>query len=273
MPWFILKALQSLNAQAAAHSFAMGDGYVASSTSPLPGENTRLAMVALQAMGFLCSLEVVVLALATFRKWRGLYFWALITASINALLFNLGSVLYFFVYGYNLPWLSAILFDVSFPAYILAEFLVLYSRLYLLNPSHRTVRFVQWLITTEVVLIELPSAVMGAISFYSVKAAGTYSFLARIEGCVYASTGIILSGVYFFHVMRLWGGDKLGTVQRHLLISLLAVTLLDLGNIALLFSAIYELQCAYVVRFWDNVSNRAILTLLCSVFCLVSSLW
>jgi hypothetical protein len=79
-------------------------------------------------IAWMCQFQVVVLGYITFKRFSGLYFWSICSATIAVFIFTLGVVLYHFELGNRLGWLSSLLVTVGYLAFIPSEYSIIYSR-------------------------------------------------------------------------------------------------------------------------------------------------
>src|ERR1700753_2899584 len=177
----------------------MTNQYTVTPSVPLPTGNLLAGIGALCGISVFCILEVIILIINGFENRRGIYFWSIFFALIGTIIFNVAIIIYFFGLGYHKLWLTATLFAIGYVIYIPAEFLVLYSRLHLLAPDRRIMRFVLILISAECLLITIPTCITSTGSFVTTKT-NTFdsadSIMGRVEPCVYAAVEITISCIY-----------------------------------------------------------------------------
>jgi hypothetical protein len=219
---------------------------------PLPQGIAIFGMAALIGMSFLCILELNVLLITQFRSRNGLYFWSLVVAGFGELLYALGTVLYFFIIGNSSPWTVAMLWVIGYLLYIPAEFMVLYSRLNLLSPNPLLLRIVLYWAVAESVLVSLPNAIMLAGYLLSTNPVWTTlsTVFLKVEASIYTVTGIFLSSVYIYSVMRMWSHDQNSEVKKvlqHLIYTAIFVALLNICNLIMAFRAEWQTESCFLV--------------------------
>jgi hypothetical protein len=229
----------------------MSASYDLSHTNPLPKGKDITIIGAFTGMAILCLFELTALTSTKFHR-KSLYFWSMVTAIFGAFLFNLGLIFYFFVFGLSQPWITALLTAFGYLVFIPAQFLVLYSRLHILSASQKIKRFVLVLGTTEVLLVVLPNATVStaAIVVDSQLLSSIYSYVQRIEVCIYSTTMITISLVYLYQVSRTWpmhSEPRIRRVLKQLIYGAIFMILLDISNVIMEYSQISALQNAWVV--------------------------
>src|SRR5438552_3122508 len=89
---------------------------------------TSIALVAMSAIGFYNVLELLLLIFATFKRYRGLYFWSMTVATLGCLVHGLGFVLKFYDLIHQ-SYVSVAIITVGWYAMVTGQSIVLYSRL------------------------------------------------------------------------------------------------------------------------------------------------
>jgi hypothetical protein len=202
--------------------------------------NDALATAAFTAMGLLCGLEMLALVGDRFRRWSGLYFWSLIIATLAIISVNISNILYYWVLKDSCPGIT-LLFEVpGYLLYVPFEFLILYSRLHLVQTGGKTKRFVLAAIFIEWVVVEVPLAVLtiGATLAPESSFNTTYISRGKAEWIIYLAIDFVLSGVYIFQIRNTWGSDsdpKMRSVLRQVAVMTTFILLIDAIYIILWF--------------------------------------
>jgi hypothetical protein len=229
----------------------MGRAYSASLSSQLPSGRILLPMACFISMAMLCTLELCVLVCSKFRRRSGLYFWSIVAAIFATALYEWSNLVqYFLIPGEHL-WVLSILGSLGYVLYILSEFLVLYSRLHLVQASPRTLRIVRSVIIAEFLLVTVPDTILANGALYLEGWAFPGSVFRRTEIVIYCTVEIFFSLVYIYHVRRVWNAESSPSVRRvwnHLLYTNVLIIILEISNVAIEFSAYYALQNCYTVR-------------------------
>lgn len=131
---------------------------VAESEQPrwTPGEN--LAAAAFVGIALFIVLDVNVVMWRVFRKRTGYYYWSMKLGTLACAADAVGVILKYLLPNSGHIWgLYTFLLLGGWSIYAPAQLLVLYSRLHLVNESHRLQRWVFIMITSTVFLIVIPT--------------------------------------------------------------------------------------------------------------------
>jgi hypothetical protein len=154
----------------------------------------------------MCQFQVIVIGYITFKRFSGLYFWSICSATTAIVICTLGVVLYHFVLGDSLVWLSSALFTAGYLSFIPSEFFIIISRyenyrfvetllisfcrLHLLHPCPLLGRLIKVLLIGEFILVEIPVTV---ISLVAVNTPINERLLTAVN--VFVGVGVILYAV------------------------------------------------------------------------------
>ncbi|KAF2663815.1 hypothetical protein BT63DRAFT_460937 [Microthyrium microscopicum] len=215
------------------------DGNYAISSDPWkPTQNDYVIMGSFIAMGLLSSLEVLVLTLSRFRQKRGLYFWSVVVATLGGTVWIMGLLTFYFLIGRAKLWVSTLLLNVGYLTYTPTEFLVLYSRLSLVNPGQRIMIFFKLLCIGHVIFVMIPTAVFatGAFTSFNPLWLRIDGVFARIEVSIYAAVQIIIALLYISCVMRMLDKKTSVGARRtlyHLIYANVCIILIHAGSITM----------------------------------------
>jgi hypothetical protein len=110
------------------------------------------------------ALELVVLVLMTFRRYRGLYFWSLLISSLGLIPYALGFCLKFFtVLKADARWVSVVLLSVGWYPMVTGQSIVLWSRLHLIVSGERgrkILKYTKWMIIVDAIILHIPTSVV-----------------------------------------------------------------------------------------------------------------
>lgn len=124
-----------------------------------PGE--EVAAAAFIGIAIFIVLDVNVAILRVFRKSQGLYYWSMKLGTIGCLIDAIGVILKFLVPNpYHVWGLYTTLLLVGWSVYAPAQLLVLYSRLHLVNHSHKTQQWVLIMILSTLLFLVVPTWVV-----------------------------------------------------------------------------------------------------------------
>jgi hypothetical protein len=167
--------------------------------------------LAFTSIGLFFCLEMLFLVNSSFRKHSGLYFWSLTGAILAEFILCWSNILDIWILEYAKPAISLSFSIPAYWVYVPAQFLILYSRLSLLQTSKRVLKFTIWAIVLEFFLVEIPVAVLEILTTLypdSVIDSKAYTRASQVEGIIYTVLHLALLGLYALQVKRLWGDSN-----------------------------------------------------------------
>lgn len=190
--------------------------------------------------------ELIVLVFLTFKKYRGIYFWSMLTSAWGIVPYSLGFLLKFFNASPVL-WLPITLLTVGWWAMVTGQSMVLYSRLHLVLRDIRILHLVLGLIVLDVFLLHVPTTVLTYLAnYYSTEPTLTgYNVMEKIQLTGFCIQEIIISGLYIWETNRML---KLNpeSDSRKIIFNLFAVNLacilMDIALIAIEYANFYMYQ-------------------------------
>ncbi|KAF7716353.1 Uncharacterized protein PECH_000136 [Penicillium ucsense] len=127
----------------------------------LASEGDVFQMILITFIGLSCYNigELVVLVLSTFRRWRGLYFWSLLTSGcLGVIPYSIGFLMKFFTPTDSI--LSVTILTIGWWTMVTGQSVVLYSRLHLVLRDEKILRRVLYLIVANVFLLHIPTTIL-----------------------------------------------------------------------------------------------------------------
>ncbi|ETI23637.1 hypothetical protein G647_05439 [Cladophialophora carrionii CBS 160.54] len=150
------------------------------------------------ALALYNALEMVLLVVSAFKRWKGLYFWSLCVCNFGVLCYATGILLTYFDLG--VLWLGKTILDVGWVCMIACQSLVLYSRLNLVLDNVLILRAVKWMIITVsavilpiVVVLDFGSTYSGRPAFFE-----GYYYIEQIQLIVISVQELAISGLYLW---------------------------------------------------------------------------
>ncbi len=215
-----------------------------------PGLDT--AIVAFMAMALYNAVELDVIIWSSFKRHRGLYFWAFLAATNGIIPHNIGFLLKNILNSHTFG-LYITLVAVGWVPMVTGQSLVLYSRLHLIFRNPFGLRMVLIMILTNAVILHIPIIILmyGANSSPNNSWAYPYDIYEKVQVTVFCLQEFIISAIYvktcysFFDTENSLYGDAVRKMRRHLLLVNLVVMLLDVPILALEYTGYYDLQTAY----------------------------
>lgn len=197
-------------------------------------------------------LELTVLIPLSFRRYRSLYFWSLLTSTVLGVIpFTISGVLQFF--SLEPLWLSVVLQNISWVLMVPNQSVVLYSRLHLVSQNMTLLAIVRWLIIFSLAVIVVPTIVLNAGWTYMPHSDAWvqgYSAMERIQVTWFTAQECFISGVYIWKAVQLMRLIPSADKRRHkILYELLGVNviaiILDLAIVILQYLDYYFSQVVF----------------------------
>ncbi|PWY90637.1 hypothetical protein BO70DRAFT_283688, partial [Aspergillus heteromorphus CBS 117.55] len=192
---------------------------VSTTTTPLDGITGEIAthgslftgtILFFMSISIYNVLELVILILTTFRRWRGLYFWSLLLSGcLGVIPYTLGFLLKFFTSANST--LSVTVLTIGWWVMVTGQAIVLYSRLHLvICDDERVLRWVAWMITLNIFLLHIPTTILtyGSNAYPTsehirAKFVLGYNIMEKLQMTGFTVQEIILSGLYVYETVKL----------------------------------------------------------------------
>ena len=155
------------------------------------------------ALSLYNSLELFLLIAATFKRWKGLYFWSLSICNLGVIMYAVGLMMGYFTLG--VMWLGKAILDIGWMLMIAFQSLVLYSRLGLLLDNPKILNGVKWMIiTTSIVLLPTVNILdFGNTYANSETWPRAYFYIEHIQMTFITLQELIISGLYVWKTLAL----------------------------------------------------------------------
>ncbi|KKY29670.1 putative integral membrane protein [Diaporthe ampelina] len=225
----------------------------------------RYVVITILGVSIYNCVELIPFIFATFKRYKGLYFWSLFVSILGILMSNISNLVSnFYPDPPRLEVGFVGLFGWAFM--VTGQSLVLYSRLDLLPLGDKTRRWVLRVIIFNAVVMQVPIIVLntGAKSARPERFLPVFSIYERIQVIVFFLQEFGLSCVYLWECFRFLVIPDMPTacsdesggfgsspqknsrkVLLHLLIVSIAVIVLDITVIVLEFSGFHIIQISY----------------------------
>lgn len=204
-------------------------------------------MAVFLALALFNSLELITLAFWTFREWRGLYFWCLLTSSVGIIPYTVGSILHY----WNVTPLevSLPLAWVGFIAIVPVQSFILYSRLFLVFYHEKFLRFLLGgiIVVTIVLLVPNSTSMYGAAFIRAPTWNFAYAVTERLQVTGFCVQELFISSIYIWSTVRLLKLSPEGKSRaKRILYELLAINtitiILDIAVISVEYLNHYSIQ-------------------------------
>ncbi|KAJ9190981.1 hypothetical protein DTO164E3_1341 [Paecilomyces variotii] len=211
------------------------------------GDALRLIVVTFLAISWYNVIELVALALSTFRQWRGLYFWSLLISSfLGVMPYSLGFMLKYF--SNTNSFISVTILTAGWWAMVTGQALVLYSRLHLVLQDDWILRRVLYMICANVVFLHIPTTVLtygSNIPHGPQLFREAYGVMEKIQITGFTVQEAIISGLYVIESVRLLriGSEKEDRKTIYQLVGInIFIVLMDILLLSLEYADYYALQ-------------------------------
>lgn len=197
------------------------------------------------------SIEILISLLHRFKRYEGLYFWSMLTATLGIILHSIVVLLRYYALGPN--FLLSVLTCVGWYGMVTGQSVVLYSRLHLIVSDKSKIRWVKYMILTNFCILHVPVTVL----FLGSNTRDSRRFLPAFhvyEGIQLAGFFIqesVISGLYIWETARglkpIFAVRKAmeRNVMRHLIIVNVLVVILDVTLLVTQYSSNFQIQTTY----------------------------
>ena len=200
-----------------------------------------ITLVVMATVAFYNVIELIFLLLATFKRYKGLYFWSMMVSSLGCFLHGLGFLMKFFHITKAVN-LSVTIVTIGWYSMVTGQAIVLWSRLYLVE-LNQTLRIrVLYLIIFDAICFHIPTTVLtygsNAPSSTAAHFIPGYKVMEKIQMTAFCLQEFLLSGIYIRATwQRLPGFHDQG--RKRILMHLFAV------NVIIIFLDLALLGCEY----------------------------
>ncbi|PVH68948.1 hypothetical protein DL98DRAFT_564553 [Cadophora sp. DSE1049] len=149
--------------------------------------------------------ETLILIFATFKQYRGCYFWSLLIACIGLIIWIVGYITYFFDVTSSKYAQTAVVVT-GWCIFIVAQSLVLWSRLHLVIQSRRILRAVLLMIVINAIVLLPPTVAMAFgnnTKIISPAFRRGYEIVENIQVLAFTLQECIVSGLYIWGTISL----------------------------------------------------------------------
>ncbi|KAE8145658.1 hypothetical protein BDV25DRAFT_164171 [Aspergillus avenaceus] len=192
-------------------------------------------------------IELVILVLSTFRRWRGLYFWSLLlTGCLGVVPYSLGFMLKFFTHSSAI--LSVTILTIGWWTMVTGQSFVLWSRLHLVIRDERILRHVLYMIIANVFLLHIPTSVLtygSNVTGRSPVYIQGYNIMEKIQMTGFTIQEVILSALYIWEttkLLRLGSSPENRRIMHQLVGINVTMFIMDLILLALEYANLYAIQ-------------------------------
>ncbi|KAH2166703.1 hypothetical protein KXW37_005263 [Aspergillus fumigatus] len=224
------------------------------------GQTEKYVFSAFAGVVWYNAIELIVLCLTTFKRYRGCYFWSLLLASISLTTYILGFFFFFFLSMSVTPYVAVAFIVPSWCVMITGHSLVLWSRLHLVMQRPKVLRAILVMIIVNAITMQIPITVLlfGAVSAHPKVFTRGYNVMERIQLIVFAVQECIISSTYVYETIKMLRLRPPEARHRRMLLQLLVINIvilvLDVAVIGTQYAGYYPVQVmfkpvAYSIKF------------------------
>ncbi|RAK81028.1 uncharacterized protein BO72DRAFT_465932 [Aspergillus fijiensis CBS 313.89] len=206
----------------------------------------RSTLLFFMAVAWYNVIELVVLVLTTFRRWRGLYFWSLLLSGVLGVApYTVGFLLKFFT---QTPALATVtVLTVGWWTMVTGQSLVLYSRLHLVLRDERLLHRVLRMILANVLLLHVPTTVLtyGANLRQTPAWLRGYNIIEKLQLTGFTVQEVVISLLYIWEtvkLLRMCAARENRKIMRQLVGINVAMLVMDLVLLSLEYADYYAVQ-------------------------------
>lgn len=209
---------------------------------------TRIIMAVFLSIALYNGLELIILVLSTFSRYRGLYFWSLLLSTVLGVIpATIGALLDFFRIG---PvWLSVTLSNLGWCFMVPGQSFVLYSRLHLVSDHFTALRYLRYLIIIASIALVIPAWTLyaGATYIPTKEWNKGYSIVEKLQVTWFCLQECLISGFYILETVKMIRlSPERDRRRRKILNELLAINflaiLMDVALMSLEYLGLYFAQ-------------------------------
>ncbi|CAI7651558.1 unnamed protein product [Penicillium viridicatum] len=198
---------------------------------------------AFAALAWYNVIELMILCLFSFKRWKGTYFWSLLIASVCIIPYCLGFVLLFFPTGVT-PWVCMTLVVLGWYGMITGQSVVLWSRLHLVLQNRKLLHGVLWMICIDAAVFHSLTTVFlyGTVAHPESRWSRAYDIMERVQ------LELIISSIYVWETVKLLRlrpeGRPQGILNQLLVINII-ILILDISIVVIEYVGYYAIQVMF----------------------------
>lgn len=212
-----------------------------------PSDVTRISGIVFTAIALYNSLELFILILRTFKRYRSLYFWAILLSNIVGMIpMTIGDILESFDLAPD--WLMLTLECVGWTFLVPGQSVVLYSRMHLVCHNQEVILFIRNLIIVTTILLVPPVIITDFGTVYTTAMSWTTAFkiIDRLQLTWFSVQECAISSVYIIEtikIIRVYPKNKQRTKIFFELLTVNAICILmDITLVVLQYLDFYFMQ-------------------------------
>jgi hypothetical protein len=212
---------------------------------------TALVVIVFLALAVYNTLEIIVKIFQRFRRYNGVYFYAMLAASIGIIIHAFGYFLRNYEISDSAP-LEITLACGGGMLMITGQSIVLWSRLHLISPGKRD-RWLLWMIVADCIIVQGGATTLfaGSNSPHPELWLKIYTKWEIFQVTWFVFQECLISGLYIYRTFTLmrssaaFRGPDFKRVFRHLILVNMLVISLDITILAFQYAGLYEIQTSW----------------------------
>ncbi|THC94530.1 hypothetical protein EYZ11_005971 [Aspergillus tanneri] len=200
--------------------------------------------------------ELVVLVLSAFRRWKGLYFWSLLLSGcLGVIPYSLGFMLKFFTSAPSI--LTVTILSIGWWTMVTGQSFVLYSRLHLVIRDECILRRVLYMIIANIFFLHVPTTALtygsNVVKPSPIFVQG-YNIMEKLQLTGFTIQEMIISGLYVWEtvkMLRLGSEREKQRIMHHLVGINVLMFAMDLTLLGLEYASYYAIQITLKGAFYS----------------------
>ncbi|KAI4941746.1 hypothetical protein J4E86_010257 [Alternaria arbusti] len=207
------------------------------------------AMTAFTAIAWYNSIELIILIFVVFRRYTGLYFWSLIVNTLSIVPYATGAWMKQNSVAHD-PRIYNTLLTIGWILMVPGQSMVLYTRLHLISPNLRLLRFIFWVIVVSAVCLCVPTVVLNLRLFtnHPERYLRGYMVMEKIQMTLFTIQEISISCIYLWEtrkLMRVIFDGKARKWMWQLVAMSILLLILDIALLTTEFLNLYMIQTTF----------------------------
>ncbi|KEF53860.1 uncharacterized protein A1O9_10262 [Exophiala aquamarina CBS 119918] len=223
---------------------------------PFDGQYSAPSVIVTLALGLALynCVELTLLIMTTFKRWKGLYFWSLSLCNFGVASYGFGMVTDY--WKLTVLWASKVLVTIGWMTMITCQSLVLYSRLGLLVDNDKILKGVKWMIIINSCVVFTIVDVLDWGSTYSSDYSYTvgYYYIELIQISIFTLQELIISGLYVwktFSLLQIVSKENTRSMVMQVLTINLMIICMDIALFVMQFKHMQLYQESFKILFYS----------------------
>ena len=222
-----------------------GDSTALDGTEGEYTSSLRYALVAFSALTWYNCIEMLLLIFVIFKKYKGLYFWALTLTSFSIIPYQIGAWLKLIYRTYNV--VATVFLNTGWIVMIVGQSVVLYSRLHLVTQHDLLLSGIRWMIIGTAIFLCIPTTVATYGSNINKTQAFTsaYAVIEKVQMTLFTIQEFIISITYLvrvYSILKIASHDRTRRILYELLVINVVIILSDVVLLSMEYRNAYQVE-------------------------------